>query len=239
MGDGRGTTSETVTGEAITGGAVTGEAVTGEAMTGAAVIIPAYNEEGRIGRVISAALRAKLVSEIIVVSDGSTDGTAEVARSLGVRVVELARNMGKGGAMKAGLTATSADVVAFIDADLVGLMPEHVDQLIRPVVSGEADATLGVFEGGRTSTTLAQKLTPGLSGQRAVRAALVRGVPMEDARFGVEVLLNRHLASCGARVKRVVLHGVSQVMKEEKRGGLKGFTARLRMYWEILSHMKG
>ncbi|MGE5585429.1 MAG: glycosyltransferase family 2 protein [Bacillota bacterium] len=212
---------------------------TGAAVTGAAVIIPAYNEGARIGWVISAALGARLVSDVIVVSDGSTDNTADVARSLGVRVVELARNRGKGGAMKAGLTATSAEVVAFIDADLVGLMPEHVDELVRPVVSGEADATLGVFEGGRPSTTLAQKLTPGLSGQRAVRAALVRDVPMEDARFGVEVMLNRHLASCGATVKRVVLHGVSQVMKEEKRGGLKGFAARLRMYWEIVSHMKG
>lgn len=207
--------------------------------TGAAVIIPAYNEGARIGRVISAALGAKLVSEVIVVSDGSTDNTADVARSLGVRVVELARNRGKGGAMKAGLAATSAEVVAFIDADLVGLTPDHVDELIRPVVSGEADATLGVFAGGRSSTTLAQRLTPGLSGQRAVRAVLLRDVPMEDARFGVEVMLNRHLASCGARVKRVVLHGVSQVMKEEKRGGLKGFAARLRMYWEIVSHMKG
>lgn len=203
------------------------------------MIIPAYNEGARIGRVISAALGAKLVSEVIVVSDGSTDNTADVARSLGVRVVELARNRGKGGAMKAGLAATSAEVVAFIDADLVGLTPDHVDELIRPVVSGEADATLGVFAGGRSSTTLAQRLTPGLSGQRAVRAVLLRDVPMEDARFGVEVMLNRHLASCGARVKRVVLHGVSQVMKEEKRGGLKGFAARLRMYWEIVSHMKG
>lgn len=204
-----------------------------------AVIIPAYNEASRIGPVISAVTRARYVSEVIVVSDGSTDGTAETARSFGVRVIELERNVGKGGAMKAGLDATAAEVVAFIDADLVGLTPDHVDELIRPVVLGEADATLGVFSGGRSSTTLAQKLTPGLSGQRAVRAALVRDVPMEGARFGIEVVLNKHLASRGARVKRVTLHGVSQVMKEEKRGRLEGFAARLRMYWEIVSHMKG
>lgn len=211
----------------------------GRRATNVAVIIPAYNEAARIGRVISAAKEARLVSEIIVVSDGSTDGTAEAARSLGVRVVELEMNKGKGGAMKAGLAVTDAEVVAFIDADLVGLTPHHVDDLVRPVVSGEADATLGVFAGGRSCTTLAQKLTPGLSGQRAVKAALVRELSMEDARFGVEVLLNRHLASRGAKVKRVVLHGVSQVMKEEKRGRLEGFRARLRMYWEIVTHMKG
>lgn len=204
-----------------------------------AVIIPAYNEASRIGPVISAVTRARCVPEVIVVSDGSTDGTAETARSLGVRVIELERNVGKGGAMKAGLDATAAEVVAFIDADLVGLTPDHVDELIRPVLLGEADATLGVFAGGRSSTTLAQKITPGLSGQRAVRAALVRDIPMEGARFGVEIVLNKHLASRGARVKRVTLRGVSQVMKEEKRGRLEGFAARLRMYWEIVSHLRG
>ncbi|MCR4401862.1 MAG: glycosyltransferase family 2 protein [Firmicutes bacterium] len=207
--------------------------------TRVAVIVPAYNEAARLGRVISAVQKARLVSEVIVVSDGSTDGTAEAALSLGVRVVELDANMGKGAAMKAGLATTDAEIVAFIDADLTGLTAEHVDELVRPVVCGEADATLGVFAGGRRCTTLAQRLTPGLSGQRAVKAALIRELRMEDARFGVEVLLNRHLASLGAKVKRVTLRGVSQVMKEEKRGRLEGFRARLRMYWEIVSHMKG
>ncbi|MEW6229623.1 MAG: glycosyltransferase family 2 protein [Bacillota bacterium] len=203
-----------------------------------AAVIPAYNEAARIGNVISAVRGAKLVSEIVVVSDGSTDDTADVARSLGVRVIELECNMGKGGAMKAGIDATDADILAFIDADLMGLTPEHVDSLVRPVVSGEADATIGIFVGGRAPTALAQRIAPGLSGQRAVRASLVRSLPIENARFGVEVLINKHLASNRARVRRVVLAGVSQVMKEEKRGGLRGFAARLRMYWEIVAHMR-
>lgn len=201
-------------------------------------VIPAYNEGARIGKVISAVRRAKLVSEIVVVSDGSTDDTADVARSFGVRVIQLERNVGKGGAMKAGIDATDAEVLVFVDADLIGLTPEHVDSLVRPVVSGEADATMGIFVGGRAPTALAQRITPGLSGQRAVRASLVRSLPIEDARFGVEVLINKHLASNRARVRRVVLAGVSQVMKEEKRGGLRGFAARLRMYWEIVTHMR-
>ncbi len=204
----------------------------------ASVIVPAYNEGGRVARVISALRGAKLVSEVIVVSDGSTDDTADVARSLGVRVIEIPRNVGKGGALKAGIDAARSDVLAFIDADLVGLDPEHVDGLIRPVLSGEADATLGVFVGGRLQTALAQRMTPGLSGQRALKASLVRSLSIENARFGVEVILNRHLSSCGARTLRVPLTGVSQVMKEEKRGALRGFAARLRMFWEILIHSR-
>lgn len=203
-----------------------------------AVIIPAYNEGARIGNVISAVRGAKLVSEIIVVSDGSTDDTAGVAGSLGVRVIELERNVGKGGAMKAGIDATDAEVLAFVDADLIGLTPEYVDDLVRPVVSGEADVTMGIFVGGRALTALAQRITPGLSGQRAVRASLVRSLPIESARFGVEVIINKHLALRKARVRRVILDGVSQVLKEEKRGRLRGFAARLRMYWEVITHVR-
>lgn len=203
------------------------------------VIIPAYNEGGRVQRVISAAKRASLPSEIIVVSDGSTDDTAEVARSEGVRVVELPYNRGKGAAMKAGVSSTDAEVYVFIDADLIGLTPRHVDSLIRPVVDGEADATLGVFEGGRVTTDFAQKVTPGLSGQRAVKAEFLKDLSgIEESGFGVEVMLNKHLERQHAKVKKVELHGVSQVLKEEKMGGLEGLAARLKMYRDIVAQMK-
>ncbi len=215
-----------------------GESRQAGARASCAVIIPAYNEGSRVGKVIEAARAASLVSEVIVVSDGSTDDTADVARSMGARVIELPRNVGKGGALKVGIDATTAEVLAFIDADLIGLAPRHVDDLIRPVANGEADATLGTFAGGRAPTSIAQRITPGLSGQRALRASLVRGLAIEHAGFGVEVVLNKRLASAGARVRRVALEGVSQFMKEEKRGGVEGFASRLRMYWEILKHAR-
>lgn len=204
-----------------------------------AVIIPAYNEGARVRRVISAVKDAVLPSEIIVVSDGSTDDTGEAARSEGVNVIELPRNLGKGAAMKTGVSSTDADVYVFMDADLIGLTADHVDSLIRPVVEGEADATLGVFEGGRPTTDLAQKMIPGLSGQRAVKASLLKTLPdIEDSGYGVEVVLNRHLERLGARVKRVELHGVSQTLKEEKMGGLEGLAARIKMYKDIVTHIK-
>ncbi len=203
------------------------------------VIIPAYNEGARIDKVISAVKDADLPSEIIVVSDGSTDDTAEIARSEGVRVIELQQNSGKGAAMKAGVCSTEADVYVFIDADLVGLTPQHVDNLIRPVVEDEADATLGVFGGGRPTTDFAHKMTPGLSGQRAVKASLLATLPsIEDSGYGVEVMLNRHLEKLHAKVKRVEFHGVSQILKEEKMGSLEGLAARIKMYKDIVTHIK-
>ena len=86
-----------------------------------AAIVPAYNEEQTIGPVIEALLECRRLEEIIVVSDGSDDRTAEVARRYPVKVLELEQNVGKGGAMKAGANETNCEGLLFVDADLVGL----------------------------------------------------------------------------------------------------------------------
>src|SRR5579875_1950647 len=103
-----------------------------------AAVIPAYNEVGRIRRVLDALKATPEVSEIIVVSDGSTDGTYEAACAVpGVQAIQLPRNKGKGGAMREGAMRTQADVLIFFDADLIGLKPEHIRDLISPVCAGE------------------------------------------------------------------------------------------------------
>jgi glycosyltransferase involved in cell wall biosynthesis len=201
----------------------------------AAVIVPAYNEASRIEPVIRALRQSALTDEIIVVSDGSTDDTARVAREAGAdRVVELPQNLGKGAAMQAGFEATLAPVVAFVDADLIGLSPQHVDSLLAPILSGQADGTLGVFRGGAGWSDMAQLLAPTLSGQRAMRRTLFETVPMlEDLRMGVEVSLSLHLHRCHARVARVALPGITHVPKEHKFGFVKGSKARAEMYGDI------
>ena len=81
----------------------------------------------------------------MVVSDGSTDRTVDIAWSYGARVIELTKNMGKSYAMKTGLDNTDASIILFLDADLIGLKPEHVINLIIPVYEDIADMTLGIF----------------------------------------------------------------------------------------------
>jgi len=201
-----------------------------------AVVIPAYNEERNIGQVLRVLVPVEAVDDIIVVSDGSRDATADTARRYRrVKVIELERNRGKGAAMMAGARATDAEVILFLDADLVGLRRHHVLAMLAPVVSGQADMAVGVFDEGRLATDLAQKLAPQLSGQRALRRELLEKVPgLEEAGFGVEIALSRYAEKCGARVVRVPLRNVAQVMKEEKSGLWRGLRDRARMYWEII-----
>lgn len=206
-----------------------------------AAVIPAYNEEATIGEIVSTLKLVDIVDEVIVVSDGSTDGTAALALLAGARVIEHTTNYGKAGAMKTGFDATQADVILFLDGDLIGLTEQHVRSLVMPVLQGEADMSIGIFDEGRISTDLAQFVAPYLSGQRAVKREILsdmfRTEPDADvSRFGIEVALTRHVKSRAHRVVEVPLEEMSHRMKEEKLGLVKGVAARLKMYYEILKY---
>jgi len=204
-----------------------------------AVVIPAYNEAERVGRVLEAAAAVEGVDEIVVVDDGSTDDTAEVARSFGARVIRNERNLGKGGALQAGFRSTGADIVCTLDADLVGLTPGHVERLLSPLFSDSSvEMTVGKFSGGRARTSLAQGLAKSLSGQRAIRRGLIERLPdLGEAGFGVETLVTKSARSLGARIEIVELHGAGQVMKEEKLGVRQGLAYRMKMYSDIAGHL--
>lgn len=200
-----------------------------------ALIVPAYNEEGRVGSVLTAALDSKLVDEIIVVSDGSGDRTAQVAESFaGVRVLRLPWNMGKGAAMAAGVSASKASIVAFVDADLSGLTGRQVDALIQPVFYGNAGMSVGVLTLGSFWSDLGNQVSPNLSGQRVMRREFFDSLPLiSSLRMGAEVAITNGARRARLRMIQVPLAGVRNVHKEQKRGFWDGFWARLRMYREV------
>jgi len=201
------------------------------------VLIPAYGESETVADVVRTALAADL-GEVWVIDDGSRDDTAAVAEAAGARVIRLPENRGKGGALEAGASQADEDVVVLLDADLVGLTPQHLRALAEPVLSGEVDMTRGVFAGGRLGTTLAQRVMPQLNGQRALRRLDLLHVPsLGGSRYGVEVAITRHAIERGWRFVDVPLSDVSHVMKEEKRGLARGLAIRARMYWEIVRTM--
>jgi glycosyltransferase involved in cell wall biosynthesis len=200
-----------------------------------AAVIPAYNEVKNIGRVLAPLQESLELSEVIVVSDGSTDGTANLARKLGAHVIELPTNQGKGAAVMAGVKATTAEVILLLDADLIGLTPQHVKELVTPIISQQAMMAIGYFTAGRLPTDLSQQMIPYLNGQRAVRRELFAALPdLASSKYGIEVIMSHYARVNCCKVVWVGLPNLSQVMKEEKVGLVRGFIARLQMYWQII-----
>ena len=198
-------------------------------------VIPAYNEEQTIADVVKRVKNIDKIQKVIVVSDGSTDNTAEIARQCGADVIELNENVGKGGAIKAGINECGTEIILFLDADLIGLTEKHVLDLIEPVIENKADMTIGIFKNGRMVTDLAQKVTPYLSGQRAIRKSIIDRIPNIDiTRYGVEVALTKYVDKYNVRVQEVDLPDMTHVTKEEKLGIIRGVQARLKMYWDIV-----
>jgi len=198
-------------------------------------VIPAYNEEHTIADVVKCVKSIDKIQKVIVVSDGSTDSTAEIARQCGADVIELNENIGKGGAIKAGINECGTEIILFLDADLIGLTEKHVLNLIEPVIENKTDMTIGIFKNGRMVTDLAQKVTPYLSGQRAIKKSIIDRIPNIDiSRYGVEVALTKYVDKFNVRVQEVDLPDMTHVTKEEKLGIIKGVHARLKMYWDIV-----
>lgn len=201
----------------------------------AAILVPAKDEAERVGTVVSVALEAD-IGPVLVVDDGSRDGTTDAAERAGARVLTLATNVGKGGALVAGARHLDADVLVLLDADLLGLAARHVRALAGPVVDGTVEMTRGVFSGARWRTSAAQRLAPALGGQRGLKRRMLLEIPhLDTSRYGTELLIERHVRRRSLRRCDVDLDGVGQVMKEEKVGFFRGVTARAAMYGDLLA----
>src|SRR5947209_2593900 len=101
-----------------------------------AAIVPAYNEEATLTEVLSVLKATPVVGEILVVSDGSTDRTVEIARALGLRTIHLRENQGKGRAMAIGVAHTDAPILLFVDGDVMYNLKHLVKEKKRGLIQG-------------------------------------------------------------------------------------------------------
>jgi len=182
-------------------------------------LVPAHNEADRIEATVRATLTVASIDRVLVIDDASVDGTADLARAAGAEVLVLRSNLGKGGALQAGLdlVAADADVLVLLDGDLADTAAE-AGALVAPVVAGTADMTIatlprpagsggfGLVKGlARTGIRALSgfEATAPLSGQRALsRAAWQAATPFEHG-YGVEVALSVRAAQAGMRLLEV------------------------------------
>jgi glycosyltransferase involved in cell wall biosynthesis len=216
------------------------------------VVIPVFNERETIAEILSRVRRALdgKDSELIVVDDGSTDGTREALRSMaGIRLIEHERNQGKGAALRTGFAAASGDVVIVQDADLE-YDPRDYPRLLEPIEDGRADVVFGSrFLGGPHRVLffwhyLANKLLTWLSnmftnlnlsdmetGYKVFRRPVLERIRIRSDRFNFEPEITAKVAKTRCRVYEVPISYSGRTYDEGKKIGWRDGLSAL---WSIV-----
>jgi len=200
-------------------------------------IICAYNEEKTIKEVILSISKAVIVSEIVIVNDGSTDSTKEIIEALKeeieITAIHLDENKGKGYAMAIAVENAVFDIMVFIDADQRTIPSGYITQLVSPLLNNECDMVLGYS----TVNILGKEVNPLkiLTGERALFKEDITPIldKMKESRFGVETLLYFFYVSLDKTLKFLQIDDMKHNDKYRKMNALKATTSYINEGWEI------
>jgi glycosyltransferase involved in cell wall biosynthesis len=208
------------------------------------VVIPVYNERATVEEILRRVEAVSLASEIIIVDDGSTDGTSELLRQIAaahplVRLITHERNLGKGAAVRTGLQASTCDVILIQDADLE-YDPREYGSLLAPIEEGKADVVFGSrFLGAPRRPTMfwhmvANKLLTLMTnvlynsilsdmetGYKVFRRETIQAIPLRARRFDFEPEITAKLLKRRARIFEVPISFNPREYHEGKKIGLK------------------
>jgi glycosyltransferase involved in cell wall biosynthesis len=218
------------------------------------VVIPCYNEEKTVASVIATVLASPWVGEVIVVDDGSTDGSQSILAALDhprLKVFLQGRNQGKGAALRRGFAEATCEFAVVQDADLE-YDPAEFGLLLGPLLDDRADVVFGSrFLGGRPHRvlyfwhSLGNKLLTLLSNvftdlnltdmetcYKAFRRDVIQGITIEEDRFGFEPEITAKIARGGFRVYEVGISYAGRTYDEGKkigwRDGVRAFYCIVR-----------
>jgi glycosyltransferase involved in cell wall biosynthesis len=207
------------------------------------VVIPCYNERATIETLLKRVLDSPFTGEVIVIDDGSTDGTADELSRIDdprVRVLEQPSNKGKGAALRRGFAGASKPYVIVQDADLE-YDPAEYGVMLEPLLDGRADVVYGSrflsaaphrvlyfwhSVGNRFLTTCSNaftnlNLTDMETCYKAFRLEVIRSIEIEEDRFGFEPEITAKIARTGARVYEVGISYSGRTYGEGKKIGWK------------------
>jgi len=205
------------------------------------VVIPCFNESATIATTLKRVLDSPYTAEVIVVDDGSTDGSPAIVDDLGdprVRVLRQPFNQGKGAAIRRGFTEATQRYVIIQDADLE-YDPSDYPELVAPLLSGEADVVFGSrFMGGRPHRVLYfwhslgnrfltllsnaftnLNLTDMETGYKVFRREVLESLDLEEDRFGIEPELTAKAAAGKWRIYEVGISYKGRTYAEGKKIG--------------------
>ena len=210
------------------------------------VVIPCYNEVKTIGNVIDRVRACGLKTEIIIVDDGSTDGTRDLLKTelsgKADRILFHKKNMGKGAALRHGFKAATGDLVIVQDADME-YDPQDFNELIKPFIEGEADADVvygsrylrgdrfrvdGFYhELGNRMLTLTSNIFTDLSltdmetCYKMFKREVIQSIPLCENRFGFEPEVTAKVAKRRLRLYEIPISYHPRTFEQGKKIGLK------------------
>jgi glycosyltransferase involved in cell wall biosynthesis len=206
------------------------------------VVMPAYNEINTIEEIIRRVMAVDLEKELVIVDDGSTDGTREFLGKLSdprIRVIFHEKNMGKGAAVRRGIEEAAGEVIVIQDADLE-YDPEEYHQLIEPIDKGLADVVYGTRFGGRTSRvhlfwhylgnrmlTLCSNMFTNLNltdmevCYKMFKSSIIKNIHLRSNRFGFEPEVTAKVARMRCRIYETPVSYAGRDYSEGKKIGWK------------------
>lgn len=222
------------------------------------VIMPVYNERLTVSLAISRVLKQPQVTELLVVDDGSTDGSREILKTFAgtdprLRLFFSRKNRGKGAAVAAGIERARGEIVTVQDADLE-YDPRDLPRLLQPLLDGKADVVYGSRFRGESQRVflfwhyLGNQIVTAFSNiftnlnlsdmetcAKVVKSSWVQQIPLRSRRFGFEAELTMKLAKCGARFYEVPIvysgRGYAEGKKITYRDGLEALWTILKYYF--------
>lgn len=226
-----------------------GESVASPCVT---VVVPVYNEAATVRDVIKTVLAQRLVQELIVVDDGSTDGTWESLQPLAksdnrIKLLRHEKNQGKGAALRTAFGGVAAPFVVVQDADLE-YDPEEYPLLINPIMTGKADVVFGSrfmgssahrvlyfwhSVGNKILTTFSNmatnlNLTDMEAGFKAFRREVIQKINIQESRFGFEPEIVAKVSRLKVRIYEVAISYYGRTYAEGKKVGWRDGVSALR-----------
>lgn len=202
------------------------------------VVMPVYNEVNTIEEILSQVRAVNLADEIIIIDDGSTDGTREKLKvqesQSGTVVIYQAHNQGKGAAVRAGIDRATGDIILIQDADLE-YDPRDYALLIRPIQEGRVKVVygsrfLGPHKAMNFWNMLANKMLTLMTnilynailsdmetGYKAFDATVIKGIPLRSKRFEVEPEITAKVLKRGHRIYEIPISYYGREVSEGKK----------------------